>query len=120
MTLSDALEAQQQALRYGGGRSGVLNLSAVEGAIGRPYHGYHRSMTRKAAALLHGVSTSHGFLDANKRAAWLLVFTLVERSGYRLDLGENDRIDDVSVAVVTGTMTEAELCDWFRGRLRKT
>ena len=117
VTLCDAIEAHRQALDYGGGRAGISNLDNLAGALGRPYHGYHRGMDRKAAALLHGVATSHGFVDGNKRSAWLVTFVLIGRSGYVLRLSDADRIDDVVVNVVEGVMTEAQLVDWFRARL---
>jgi prophage maintenance system killer protein len=32
------------------------------------------------------MSRNHGFLDGNKRTAWLLVEILIDRSGYRLNI----------------------------------
>ena len=89
------------------------------GALGRPYHGYHRPLQRKTAALLHGIATSHGFVDANKRTAWLLTELLIERSGYELHLREEDAIDDLVVNLVTGALSEAEVVVWFNDRLTK-
>nr|WP_269799204.1 Fic family protein [Mameliella alba] len=66
-------------------------------------------MHKKAAALLHGVATSHGFVDANKRTAWLLTDLLVECSGCSLELQEDDAIDDLVVNVVPGDMSESQL-----------
>ncbi|UPH72353.1 type II toxin-antitoxin system death-on-curing family toxin [Abyssibius alkaniclasticus] len=96
----------------------MSNYDNILGAIGRPFHGYHRKIERKAAALLHGLATSHGFVDGNKRTAWISTTVLIERSGYELELLEDDRIDDVVVDVVEGSMNEQELVNWFRARLR--
>jgi death-on-curing protein len=74
------------------GRDGISNLSNVEGAIGRPYHGYHRRIAEKAAALLLGVATCHGFVDGNKRTSWLITFVLIDRSGYQLKLNPDDQM----------------------------
>lgn len=63
---------------------------------------------------MHGVATSHGFVDANKRTAWLLTDLLVERSGNSLELQEDDAIDDLVVNVVTGDMSESQLAQWIR------
>ncbi|WP_299831671.1 type II toxin-antitoxin system death-on-curing family toxin [uncultured Roseobacter sp.] len=97
----------------------MCNLDSILGAIGRPYHGYHRPIHKKAAALLHGLATSHGFNDANKRTAWLTTEVLCLNSGYDLAVKAEDRIDDVVVDVVTGAMPQEALEDWFRARLSR-
>lgn len=114
------LEAHEQSLEAFGGLAGICNLDSILGAIGRPYHGYHRAIHAKAAALLHGVATSHGFNDANKRTAWLVTEVLCSSSGYELTLRPEDRIDDVVVDVVTGAMSQDALESWFRSRLSRT
>ena len=119
LSFEDAVLAQEEALRHGGGSSGILNRSAIEGALARPFHGYHDTVAVQAAALYHGLANAHGFVDANKRSAWLLMLLFLDRSGYRLDSLAGDRIDDVAVDVVTGDMSEAEFLDWLRERLVK-
>ena len=111
------LEAHAQSLEAFGGLPGICNLDSILGAIGRPYHGYHRPIHRKAAALLHGLATSHGFNDANKRTAWLTTEVLCWNSGYQLTLRHADRLDDVVVDVVTGAMSQNTLEAWFKTRL---
>lgn len=112
--MPDVIAAHEKALEYGGGRYGIINADNLLGAIGRPYHGYHRSISRKAAALLHGVATSHGFVDANKRTAWLVTLLLLERSGYTICIEGKPDIDDIVVDVVQGVMHEEELVHWFK------
>ncbi|WP_268244663.1 type II toxin-antitoxin system death-on-curing family toxin [Tateyamaria omphalii] len=119
MKLGDVLEAHEQSLEAFGGLPGICNLDSVLGAIGRPYHGYHLPIHKKAAALLHGLATSHGFNDANKRTAWLTTEVLCLNSGYDLAIHAGDRIDDVVVDVVTGVMSQSALEAWFRARLSK-
>ena len=69
--------------------------------------------------MLHGLATSHGFTDGNKRTAWLVTLLLIEASGYELRLMEEDLIDDIAVAVVEGSMSQAELVIWFRKRITR-
>jgi len=113
VTLADVLAAHDEALRYGG-RPGVINLNSIESAIGRPYSGYHRPITRKAAALLHALVQNHGFVDGNKRTALLVTGLLLRRSGYRFQLGNADRIDDIIVAVADGQISFDELSLWMK------
>ena len=112
VTLADALAGHEEALVYGG-RDGIISLHLIESAIARPYSGYHRSMATKSAALLHAMVNNHGFVDGNKRTAWLLVELLIERSGYRLDIPDDARVDDLVVDVASGKLTFKEIAEWF-------
>jgi death on curing protein len=118
LTLADAVMAHDQALSFGG-REGIGSLHLIESALARPYSGYHRPIARKAAAVLHSMVGNHGFIDGNKRTAWLLVELLIARSGYSLDIPDGERIDDLVVSVAAGAMSFDQLVDWFRHRLIK-
>ena len=118
LTLADALTAHDAALEFGG-RQGVSSLHLIESALARPYSGYHRPIARKAAAVLHSVVGNHGFIDGNKRTAWLLVEILIDRSGYRLNVPDDEPIDDLVVSVASGQMSFQQLVDWFAPRLLK-
>ena len=109
MTLADAVHANHVCVEEFGGLHGEHDVDKLLGALGRPYHGYHRRIWTKGAALLHAIATSHGFADGNKRTAMLMLFLLYERSGYGLETHESDRWDDVVVDVVNGTMSQVQL-----------
>jgi death on curing protein len=114
--LADVLAAHEEALTYGG-RAGVISLSSVESAIGRPYSGYHGPIHRKSAALLHALVQNHGFVDGNKRTALIVTLLMIERSGYRLQMATDERIDDLVVSVADGQTTFDALEAWFKTRL---
>jgi len=118
LTLADALTAHDEALAFGG-RAGISSLHLIESALARPYSGYHRPIARKAAAVLHSMVGNHGFVDGNKRTAWLLVEILVNRSGYKLEIPDDERIDDLVVAVADGQLDFDQIVRWFSLRLRK-
>ena len=63
-----------------GGLDGIRDEGLIRAALARPYHGYHHWIYQKAAALVHGIITSHGFVDGNKRTALYLVQKLVDNS----------------------------------------
>jgi len=100
-----------------GGLKGVSSLHLIESALARRYSGYYRPIAQKAAALLHSMVGNHGFVDGNKRTAWLLVEILVDRSGYMLDIPDDEPVDDLVVAVAAGQMDFDELVTWFKSRL---
>lgn len=62
---------------------------------------------------------NHGFVDGNKRTAWLLVEILVDRSGYRLEIDDEEPIDDLVVAVAASELSFEGLHDWFKLRLSR-
>ncbi|WP_164860726.1 type II toxin-antitoxin system death-on-curing family toxin [Parasedimentitalea marina] len=118
MTLADAIAAHDEALTYGG-RKGIGSLDLIESALGRPYSGYHRPINRKAAALLESMVGNHGFTDGNKRTAWLVVELLIERSGYYLNIPDDDPIDDIVVGVAESSVSFDDLTVWFKERLKR-
>jgi death on curing protein len=123
LTLADALGAHDLALQYGG-LPGILNLSLIESAIQRPYSGYHRSIHRKAAALVHSVARNHGFVDGNKRTCLLLLGLLLDRSGYRLvrdgSPETNEAVEEMIVSVAKGEMSFNNIDEWMRERIKKS
>ncbi len=53
--------------------------------------------------------SNHGFADGNKRTAWLLVEILIERSGYMLNIHDDEPVDDLVVAVANNDISFDEL-----------
>ncbi len=62
---------------------------------------------------------NHGFVDGNKRTAWLLVEILIDRSDYELTIDIDEPIDDLVVAVANGEYEFDDLAGWFQVRLRR-
>jgi death-on-curing protein len=87
--------------------------------VARPYHGYHRSIARKASALLEGVGNGQGFLDGNKRTAVILTNLLIEASGYALLLRDAESLEDLMVDVASNNIGGDELWRWFKDHLVK-
>lgn len=63
---------------------------------------------------------NHGFIDGNKRTAWLVTELLVERSGYTLAFPDDYPVDDIVVAVASGQMDFDELSEWFKINIERT
>lgn len=123
ITIADALEAHEAALRTGG-RPGAQKWDDLLSAIGRPYHGYHRTIAQKAAALLEGVACSHGFVDGNKRTAILLTLLMIERSGYELKPARRGEDLDLSIEqfvldVIAHALSTDEQVAWFKDRITR-
>lgn len=95
----------------------MISLHLIGSALARPYSGYHRAIERKCAAIVDSFVGNHGFVDGNKRTAWLLAELLIARSGYRLDIDDSEPIDDLVVGVAAGTVSFDDLVEWFKPRL---
>ena len=107
-----------------GGAPGVQNLDLLLSAIGRPYTGYYRSITRKAAALVQSIATNHAFNDGNKRTSIILMHLLLDQSGYTLEPIDADEdleqaLEDFIVeAIVTEKLSVDAITEWLSPRVR--
>jgi death-on-curing protein len=103
-----------------GGPDGVRDKGLVESAMARPQHfaNYENpDAADLAAAYAHGLAKNHGFVDGNKRTAWIAARVFLADQGLTLIF---EKIEAVSIVerVAAGTVTEAELAAWFRQRLK--
>lgn len=115
------IEAHEAALRFGG-HPGIRDLALIKSAIGRPYTGYYPRVHQKAAALLQSLARNHGFIDGNKRTAFLIVDLFLQRSGYRLrGLNEDpDRaLEDFVLSVVQHNTSQQDIAAWFKARIAR-
>ena len=93
-------------------------MALIQSAIGRPYTGYYRSIHQKAAALAESLARNHGFVDANKRTAFLIVDLLIHRSGYELRGVASDReLEELILHIVEQRPPLSLIAAWFRQRL---
>ena len=60
---------------------------------------------------------NHGFVDGNKRTAWILVELLIERSDYTLQIPNDEPIDDFVVAVASNEASFNDILHWFDLRI---
>jgi death-on-curing protein len=118
ITIDDAIEANRYAIAFGG-LPGVKRIDDLRSAIGRPYHGYHRPIQRKAAALFQSIAGSQCFNDGNKRSAVLLVDLLLEKSGYRLRPVDPETYEAFAVHVAEDHPAFDGIVDWFRARIER-
>ncbi|WP_199500291.1 type II toxin-antitoxin system death-on-curing family toxin [Methylovirgula sp. 4M-Z18] len=103
-----------------GGADGVRDVGTIESALGRPRNlaGYGEpDAADLAAAYLFGLVRNHGFMDGNKRRAWVVARLFLLDNGYSLVFDPFEAVRMVEQAA-GGTLAEADLASWFRGRLK--
>ena len=69
-----------------------------------------------AAAYAFGIAKNHGFLDGNKRTAWVTARLFLADNGMRLEFDPLDAIGTME-AVAEGRLGETALANWFRSHL---
>lgn len=102
-----------------GGLDGVRDRGAVDSALARPQNlaAYgNPDIADLAAAYACGLAKNHGFLDGNKRTAWVIGRLFLADNGYRLRFDPHDAVRTID-AVAAGTLGEAMLAAWYRQRL---
>ncbi len=104
-----------------GGPDGIRDRGAIESALARPRnlvsHGEPDAFAL-AAAYAFGLARNHGFVDGNKRTAWVAARLFLADNGIRVqfDKAEAEAVA-VMQAVAAGAVSEAQLADWFRRRI---
>jgi len=109
-----------ESLAEHGGASGIRDVGLLESALARPHNllAYGKpDISELAAAYAVGLAKNHGFVDGNKRAAFLSLGLFLALNGQRLVATQLDATATM-LAVATGALNEAGLADWIRAHLQ--
>lgn len=102
-----------------GGLDGFRDLALVQSALARPRnlvaHGAPDAADL-AAAYAYGVARNHGFLDGNKRTAFVVALVFLLMNGLDMTASDADSVATM-LAVASGEMDEKTLAAWFRQHL---
>lgn len=111
----EAMHADQ--IRQHGGSQGVRDEGLIESALMRPRNRWLYEpgvdLPLLAATYAYGLVKNHGFIDGNKRMAFLVMYVFLGMNGQRLIASEPEVVDKV-VALASSTVSEAEFADWVR------
>lgn len=100
-----------------GGRPGTRDQDLVEAALARPRNKWsyasNPDFAMLAAAYAFGLARNHGFIDGNKRVAFMAAYSFLGLNGLDFDATEPDVIETME-RVAAGKFTEKQLTAWFR------
>lgn len=88
--------------------SGIRDAGAIQSAVGRPQatafgEDAYPTIWEKAAAFLQSLACNHGWVDGNKRTAWVAALTFLTINEHPLDPGfDQDAAEEFMVAVAEG------------------
>jgi death on curing protein len=102
-----------------GGSEGVRDAGSIESALARPVNLANYGAPDAAdlaAAYAYGLAKNHGFVDGNKRTAWIAARLFLADNGYRLSFNQVHALR-IMEGVAGGAVTDTELARWFRERL---
>jgi death on curing protein len=120
ISLDAVLAIHDEQIAEHGGIRGVRDLGVIDSALARPRNRLAYGKTDAAAlatAYAFGLCNSHGFLDGNKRAAYVVAETFLDLNGYAMD-ATDEAVVNTMLAVASGAMTEEQLAQWFRSFIR--
>ncbi len=118
--LNVVLAIHDRQLAEHGGADGIRDRNAIESALARPLNlaAYgNPDAADLAAAYAYGLASNHGFVDGNKRTAWVTARLFLADNGQRLEF---DPLDAIRVLedVAGSHIDDADLAGWFRRHLK--
>jgi death on curing protein len=98
-----------------GGATGIRDAGLIESALARAQNkaAYENpSIDDLAAAYLYGFAKNHGFVDGNKRIAFLAADTFLRRNGYEIHATQPEIIAFV-LSIAAGEVDEEFASRWI-------
>ena len=114
--LDAVLAIHDEQISEHGGIRGVRDLAVVDSALARPRNlvSYGKpDAAALAAAYAFGLCNNHGFLDGNKRTAYVVAETFLDLNGCAMTASDEPVVRTM-LAVASGVMPEKQLAKWFR------
>ncbi|MEQ1697629.1 MAG: type II toxin-antitoxin system death-on-curing family toxin [Hyphomicrobiaceae bacterium] len=114
LALVTAIQSEQLAVF--GGASGIRDATLLQSALDRPRNKWaygEQDLIVLAAALCFGLAKNHGYVDGNKRTAFLSSIVFLGLSGINFSAAEPDAVVMME-ALAAGALTEDELTAWIR------
>jgi len=117
--LVDAIQEDQR--QQHGGNAGVVNDGSIESALARARHRFESSgadLLECAACYIFGIMKHHGYVDANRRTAYMVGLTFLRVHGLRIDAKPEDGLR-MMLEVATDAADESAITEWLRVRATK-
>ena len=93
----------------------------LESALARPRHKFAYAvkpdLATLAAAYAYGLAKNHGFVDGNKRVAFMAAYTFLGLNGRDLKATEPEVVAMID-GVAASEISETALAKWFRAHLQ--
>jgi death-on-curing protein len=118
---ASALAAHREQLAIYGGGDGVRDIGLLESALARPQHltSYgDPDAAELAASYAFGIARNHPFVDGNKRVALMVCEAFLMKNGFDLD-ATNSELVPIFLGLAAGEISDKELAEWLRERIKR-
>ncbi|MBM3242818.1 type II toxin-antitoxin system death-on-curing family toxin [Candidatus Poribacteria bacterium] len=108
-----------ELIRNYGGSPGIRDANLIESALARPRNKWsygEKDIAELAAAYGYGLARNHGYVDGNKRIAFMAMFVFLYQNGFFLD-APNSEVVSVMLEVTEGNLSEDALSEWIQSRI---
>jgi death on curing protein len=113
---SAVLIFHQESLLQFGGSVGIRDRGAIESALARPQNLFAYGtpdLCELAAAYTAGLCQNHGFVDGNKRTAFLTGYIFLAQNGLTI-IAEQAEVIAAMLALADHMLDEAGYAAWLR------
>ena len=122
ITEAFALAVHNRQLAEHGGIEGVRDAGLLQSALARPRHLFANTdptpdLATLAASYAFGIAKNHPFGDGNKRTAAVVCEAFIEFNGHALDATDLE-LYPLFLGLAESTVSETDLADWLRTRLK--
>ncbi|MGO9865615.1 MAG: type II toxin-antitoxin system death-on-curing family toxin [Terriglobales bacterium] len=118
LTVAEVYRMQHRLIEMFGGLHGVRDMGAVQAAVFRPQTGYYNSIEEEAAALMESLANNHGFLDGNKRVAFIAADVFLRRNGFTIEVEGLDGHAFIDGSIARHEFRFAQILGWIRQHIK--
>jgi death-on-curing protein len=113
ITVPEVENIHDTVLHQFGGLRGFRDKGLVESAVGRVHTGYYdTNIFKEAAALMDSLANNHGFIDGNKRTAFVSTDTFLRWNGFYLEVGAKEANDLITRAIAEHVFHYDLILEW--------
>ena len=121
LSLAEALRLHAAIIEASGGSPGLRDLGQLESAIAQPHATFdgndlYPELVEKVAALGFAIIEGHAFVDGNKRVGHAAMEVFLLLNGFEIEATVDEQ-EATIIAVASGSLSQAELATWLRGRV---
>jgi death-on-curing protein len=119
--LSVVLAIHEQQIAEHGGSLGIRDLGMIESALGRPQNLLiynDPDIFDLAAAYAYGLAQNHGFIDGNKRTAYVVTRLFLILNSYDIIASAVDKVITFE-KIGKGEIDQAALASWLRSHSKE-